>query len=437
MNTRLIRCVVCSILSIGLASRVASAQAAGALTGTYTGTYRYACGQGVTSLKLTLVSTPGGSVFGTFTLYLPPGTQKDAYTYSLQGAINPGTLKFTLTPVKWETAAPANVPMLGVNGTFDSNELAGMLTGGNTRCTTFDVERTSAAPAAVPSSTVSRAPVPAPAQGAPQPPVTGAAGVQPSAIPASPSQPSQAPTGRVPDDRRSELTAPVVKWRPDTSNPQTVLQAAPIFVEPQASVLVEAVCGPNGASVNFRVYDRKGETGPQFDHHVDPSPAGAKSDIVDIEVSIDGKKHVAKGFLAIDDRNQFVNNVGVLFYEPGLAVKAKGERQFAGRIGAAVDNITGGLIAADVAPEIEEGLRTSAGPLSDLVKSSSIQMRVPVQGARTAATFELGPAMSPFREFAARCYSRFGGSATPKATPPTGTPSRTAPANPTPRRTTR
>lgn len=442
MKSRVVRCVLCTIAAIGLAClapRVASAQAAGALTGTYAGTYRYGCGQGVTNLKLTLVSTPGGSVFGTFTLYLPPGTQKDAYTYSLQGTFNPASLKFTLTPVKWETAAPANVPVLGLSGTFDSNELTGTLTGGQARCTTFDVERTSAAVAAAPSSTVSRAPVPAPPQVAePQPPATRAAGVQPPAAPVPPSRPSTpSTTGRISDDRLIELTTPVVKWRPAKSNPEAVLESAPIFVAPQASVLVEAVCGPNGASVNFSVYDRKGQTGPQFDHHEDRSLAGSKSDIVDIDVNIDGKKHVAKGFLAIDGDNQFVNNVGVLFYEPGLAVKARGERQFAGRLGGPIDNITGALLQADVDPEIEEGLRTSAGPLSDLVKAFSIQMRVPIQGSSTKAAFELYPATSPFREFAARCYSRFGGSTTPTAAPPAGTPSRTAPITQTPRSRTR
>jgi hypothetical protein len=192
---------------------------------------------------------------------------------------------------------------------------------------------------------------------------------------------------------------------------------------------MEAVCGPNGASVNFRLFDGKGNNGPKFDHHEDPSAVGAKSDIVDIDVSVDGKSHVAKGFLSVDGNNQFVNETGVLFYEPGLAVKTRGERQFEVRLGGSIDNLTQGLARADADAEIEEGLRTSAGPLSDLVKAHTIEMRVPIAGLRSRASFELDPTTPVFREFAGRCYSHFGGSSTPRATPPASNSSPAAPAN--------
>src|SRR6476659_8643573 len=112
---------------------------------------------------------------------------------------------------------------------------------------------------------------------------------------------------------------PALTWHPDDQRPTTVLKADPVFVNQTDAMFVEAVCGPNGASVNFKILKKNADVGPEFDHHEDPSPAGSKSDIVDIDVHIDGKSRVAKGFLAVDDNNQFVNDVGVLFYDPGIA----------------------------------------------------------------------------------------------------------------------
>jgi hypothetical protein len=224
--------------------------------------------------------------------------------------------------------------------------------------------------------------------------------------------------------------AVTLKWHPDTQQPQNVLKADPVFVNLNTEIVfMEAVCAPNGASVNFKVFDRDGKTGPQFDHHGDPSGA-SKTEIVDIDVSVDGRSHVAKGFLPIVDDKQAVNNVGVLFYEPGIAVKTRDERQFVGRLGASVDNIIGAAAAAEASAEIDEGLRTSAGPLSDLVKAKSIDMRMPILGARAKAAFELSPTTPLFRAFAERCYARFGGSPASQPAAPASEPSRSRPANP-------
>src|ERR1041385_617387 len=115
----------------------ASAQNAAALTGVYNGTYR--CAQGATNLKLSLTTTASGELSGLFTFYLPPGTQNQGYTYSLHGQYDARTAKFSLMPVRWETQHPANFNMVGMNGSFDSTELAGSITGPG--CTTFNVER--------------------------------------------------------------------------------------------------------------------------------------------------------------------------------------------------------------------------------------------------------------------------------------------------------
>ena len=163
-------------LAVSLALALPSAQAPGALTGTYTGASQ--CAQGATNLKLTLLATPDGGVFGTATVNLPPGTQ-NAYTYSIQGTFSAATRKFVLTPVKWETAAPPDLAMLGLSGTLDSNELTGTLSGGG--CTTFNVER---ARAAAPTTETR------PAQ--PAPPVTAVPAPQVVTAPAPPATSSDA-----------------------------------------------------------------------------------------------------------------------------------------------------------------------------------------------------------------------------------------------------
>jgi len=124
----------------GLAVTAASAQPAAAIDGVYNGTY--ACGQGSTRLKLSLMLRANGDISALFTFYLPPGTQNQPYTYSLQGQYNPQTAKLTLVPVRWETASPPNFGMVGMNGTFTSTEISGTITGPG--CRTFNVERSQA-----------------------------------------------------------------------------------------------------------------------------------------------------------------------------------------------------------------------------------------------------------------------------------------------------
>ncbi len=405
LEARLVRIAV-SIAAVCIYASAAWAQASGGMTGTYSGSYR--CGQRVMDLKLTLVQSAQGGLSGTFTFSLP-GAQNTPYTFSVAGTFNPASQRFTLTPVKWETAAPPNFGMVGLAGMFDSNELTGNVTL-NTSCSTFNVERTSATASAAQTT---------------RPPA--AAPVPPTAVPAPP------PTGG--GANASTSGARVIKWHPDKKQPQDVLKSDPMFLNQNDVVFVEAVCAPNGASVNFEIFDKNDKPGPQFDSHEDPTGT-ARGEIVDIDVVIDGASHVAKGFLVLKGNDLFVNNVGVLFYEPGIAVRTRGERQIQLRSGTPLDNITGALLTADADPEIAEGLRTSAGPLAVLPKASSIEMRVPVAGARTKAAYELSPTAPLFREFANRCYAKFGGTTTARPTAtsaPTGStpPSRTAPANPT------
>ncbi len=133
-TTRFLSSIVLVVLFVVPATR---AQTTTALTGVYNGTY--SCGQGTTKLKLSLRVSAAGDISGLFTFYLPPGTQQQGYTYSLHGQYNPQTAKIALTPMRWETEHPANFVMVGMNGTFGSNKLAGTITGGP--CSTFSVQR--------------------------------------------------------------------------------------------------------------------------------------------------------------------------------------------------------------------------------------------------------------------------------------------------------
>lgn len=77
-----------------------------------------------------------------FTAYLPgvPPTNPPA-AYDLKGNYNIATKQFVLTPVKWESRAPAGYVMVGMSGTYDaaSKRLSGKIT--NARCGAFDVTR--------------------------------------------------------------------------------------------------------------------------------------------------------------------------------------------------------------------------------------------------------------------------------------------------------
>ena len=406
MTSRITTCLGGLAVALALVNAPLSAQAPGALTGTYTGASQ--CAQGATNLKLTLLATPDGAVFGTVTVNLPGGTQKDGYTYSIQGTFSPATRKFVLTPVKWETAAPPNSAMFGLSGTFDSNELTGILSGGG--CTSFNVERLRAASPPAETRPVEPAP--------PSPPRASAPAPTPAPAPqarGSRGQPPVANNKESPEDRLKRLRGPVLEWRADKQQPQTVLKADLKFLGDYGSLFAEAVCASNGVSVNFNLYDPDGEPGPQFEHREDPN-TDSHAPVVDITVRIDGQSHAAKGFLELKGDNAIVNHVGLLFYHPDLPVMARGERRLEVRTGTPLDVLTQPLALRAAEAEIEEGLKTSAGQLSDLVNARSIQMDFPILDPRARATFELSPQTPLMHELASRCLG--GNTSTGRAPAP-------------------
>lgn len=220
----------------------------------------------------------------------------------------------------------------------------------------------------------------------------------------APSQPSASSTPSV--DLAAAL-GPTLVWHPEKERPATVLKSDIKLIGPKKpdgydGLFGEAVCSKNGVSVNFKLLGST-EPGPSFESYENSGGEG----FVDVDVSIDDQYHVAKGFLNIEGVNLYVNSMGVLFYEPTLAARAPGERRLEARTGTELDRLIGPLVTAATEAEIAEGLRTSAGPLTDLVKARSILLRVPIHEGYQA-TVEMNPQEPTLHAFATRCLAGFG-----------------------------
>jgi len=406
--------LVPSLILVCAFETAASAQPPSALTGVYTGEFlRCDDSKDFTALKLTLLVTPDGGIFGTFTFFLPPETQKDAYTYSLQGRLNPAKVEFTLVPVKWETKVPPGFRMSGLYGSsVRANELYGWFTDNGKDCGSFLVHRTAAASSSTQTSTVPPAPAVA-STAAPQV-ATAPKPTPPAPAPAKPTPPSVS-SSKPSDADRKQFNTRELHWHPDKERPERVLKSDVKFVNPDDAIFAEAVCASNGVSVSFMLYDgTDDQKGPHFAARRDPN-TDSHAPVVDITVRTDGKSHLAKGFLAVDGDNAFVNNVGLLFYDPSIAAQVRGARRLEVRTGTPLDVLTQPLALAGADAEIEEGIRTSAGPLSDLVNARSIEMDFPLLDSRTAtATLELSPQDPVMHAFAAKCG---GTSPSPAAAP--------------------
>jgi len=125
------------------ASAPAATPAAGGpstgIAGVYTGSY--ICGGRVRYLKLTVTGPENGLVTAHFTAYFPPDAHDKVYTFTSNGRLDPATGKFKLIPLKWDTAEPPNVVMVGMTGTFDpkANKVTGTID--YSGCTTFEAMR--------------------------------------------------------------------------------------------------------------------------------------------------------------------------------------------------------------------------------------------------------------------------------------------------------
>lgn len=110
-----------------------------AITGVYKGEYR--CAHGPVNLQLSLAALGNGLLAGVFTFDLPSSDSPHTASYSLRGTYDPSTGKFRLNPDQWTSAAPAGYVMVGMEGTFNSDDdkVSGKITYG--KCTTFEAAR--------------------------------------------------------------------------------------------------------------------------------------------------------------------------------------------------------------------------------------------------------------------------------------------------------
>lgn len=113
---------------------------ASVIAGLYEGTY--ICAQGKTKLQLSIAPADDGTIVALFRFYLPRAS-KDGFAFSLRGRFNGSNRTLQLNPMKWETVAPVDYVMVGMNGRFDPNRGIGAIDGTipMTGCTTFQVDR--------------------------------------------------------------------------------------------------------------------------------------------------------------------------------------------------------------------------------------------------------------------------------------------------------
>jgi hypothetical protein len=413
-----------SVISIVFATffvpAVVSAQTPPALAGVYNGTYR--CTQGATNLKLSLTVTGGGELSALFTFYLPPGTQNQGYTYSLHGQYDGRTAKFSLMPARWETQHPANFTMVGMNGTFDSNELTGTISGAG--CSTFNLERNQsesaniaavmalqksvapaeagAAPAPGSYEAALRAQAPASARAALQtpPPQSQPAAATPSRTPApqsasraatgdtsqtgatrgrtspapdastagggTPSRPSLAQAKRDTAAVIAEITSPILRWGLKSEKDALTDE---VTTKPTTMTFIPGADGKLQGSVQANAYC--GTNGVSVFFIVSggdkDSPSfpwysdNSRPDdaIADVRIRVDSRAvHVAQGFPQVNGRARYSNTLGLLFYEPGTFRRAVRDQQ---------DSVTTGIPAFDglVGGFVREAARENARAWQD------------------------------------------------------------------------
>ena len=281
---RMVRLFLFISFAMVFVAPAASAQNPAALTGVYNGTYR--CGQGATNLKLSLTTTAGGELSGLFTFYLPPGTQNQGYTYSVRGQYDARTAKFSLMPVRWETQHPANFSMVGMNGSFESTELTGSITGPS--CTTFNVERnqsesaniaavmalqksvapaeTAAAPAQSAYEAALRAQAPAGVRASLPAPAPQSATTPAAARPVNPSPQQQAPAPRPAAPASQTATIKFLCY--STYRTASTIYFANIYDVPDYGNVTGNFLRYEGSKLGFRIYLRDTYKYPDTDDSV-------------------------------------------------------------------------------------------------------------------------------------------------------------------------
>jgi hypothetical protein len=406
------------------------------LNGTYAGTYR--CGQSVTNMKLSVTTTASGELTGHFTFYLPAGTQQQAYTYGLFGQFNPRSARFVLNPTQWEGARPANAAMVGMNGTWDSNELTGTITS-DANCT-FQLERDQAAvsrAAAPPASAPTRSTQAAQRSPTPQ----GAANSPAASLAALDKAMKELDQADKETEKADQAFAdPVLKWRLVTkkdrlSDEVTTQLSATTGLQHGDFIQANALCNDNGIALFFTLGSLGTAKSPEFAW--DQSTTSGPEPTMEVRMRVDGRPvHVAQGSPDKKGNSFFANTLGVLFYEPNLVARSARETRNAATTGfAPLDSVLGGFVGAAAQTNAENLASSSAGPLRDAVEAKSIRVELPVNAYVEAPILDLNPQNPMFHTFAMECSSRLGGSSQPRSTPAATTAPPAATTPPPPRAT--
>ncbi len=125
------RWFVVTVFAVGAFASRAPGQLASppTITGVYNGSY--VGEQGPTKFKLSLTQQSNGTLAGVFTFYPLGSSDTTSYTCDIVGRYIQVTRQFQLRGRKWETVAPTNLNMMGMNGTFDPDggQGAGQISG--------------------------------------------------------------------------------------------------------------------------------------------------------------------------------------------------------------------------------------------------------------------------------------------------------------------
>jgi hypothetical protein len=402
------------------------AQAQMTIQGVFNGTYR--CGQGVTNLKLSIIAT-GDNLSALFTFYLPPGTQKQGHTFSLQGTFNPRLSNFTLTPARWETVHPADFNMVGLSGLFDSDVVRGNVVGAN--CGTFYLERdreeSANIVAVMAAQTRVAAPLPAtapaPQRGSTTPPPRNAGSVPPPASRRG-GAPPQSPrtTGDTAaaekalvdlEKNEARMKNPLLTWSTTSTKDIT----ARTFVRvPSDTIRVTAICGSNGVSVKFSLQSLVGDP-LQFNWYEARDDDGLVSDV---RVSPDnGVPHVARGYAEKTGDTYFGNNLAMLFYDAATRARADGAA------GTGVRQLDS-LLSPAIERTAQAWARKAAGSLETLLAAKTVLVDLQIKDRDDDLQLDLNPQDKVLHAFAADCNARLMGTSTsapaapPRTAPPGG-----------------
>jgi len=169
-----LRLVIAAVFASGVLTPSAPAQLAPSptITGVYNGSY--AGDQGPIKFKLSITQQSNGTLAGVFTFSPPGSSGATPYTCDVVGRYLQGNRYFQLRRTKWETVAPTNLRMMGMNGTFnpDGAQGAGQISGkmlGRPPGPNFEASRNAAESANLASVTAAAPPSPVIAQQTRQP----------------------------------------------------------------------------------------------------------------------------------------------------------------------------------------------------------------------------------------------------------------------------